>query len=532
MKGPPLFVYAALAGPFWCFFVWASFVDIVPARVWGSDFWEHAAVFHAWFEDLANPQTPHLGGGDGSSRYMPFFFLVTLIALGLNLDAIQATGVAAIINLSLFVVAVPLFANAFFKHRWAAPVTLIILTSAWGIGWLWSNVHQLRDLLYVAHFPSFFVFSSSLLAMWIALRTARAEFSLIAGGIALAILSGLMLMCHPVTAVSAIGSLAVIVWIEPGRPTTGRATLLACIGLGLVATELWPYFSTFDLVLGRHGPDTSSWLTEAELALSTRPSDLLGHHSFYKAPEVPLSLGPTLIGIPVVAYLLWRREQWVIVIGTLVCIGLYLANLIVEIPIGHRFLLSAIFYLQLALIWWLLRFVPNSARLSLNGDRRARVVTWGISVFLVWNVALTAGDWYGRSLSNNLGIFRIHATKLAPLDVIEALAPVVSTGDVILAPCKISWPLGITVAKVVCLHHSNPLVRDERQRREGTEHFFSDRASDSDRRAMIRRFGASHVMFDPQSVSPRVAAMLAELPGNRRLIFDLVLITLRAPNKS
>ncbi|MFT5394170.1 MAG: hypothetical protein ACI8PT_004377, partial [Gammaproteobacteria bacterium] len=42
MKGPPLFVYAALAGPFWCFFVWASFVDIVPARVWGSDFWEHA----------------------------------------------------------------------------------------------------------------------------------------------------------------------------------------------------------------------------------------------------------------------------------------------------------------------------------------------------------------------------------------------------------------------------------------------------------------------------------------------------------
>ena len=151
----------------------------------------------------------------GSPRYMPFFFLLTVLARIFSLTPIQALGIGGVLTMILFLYGVWLFLSLYFRNDWAPFVGLIVLLGGWGAGWYWSNCYQLRCLFYVITFPSSFVFSVSFFSFWLATKILRQRAITLGSLILLGIMSALMLLCHPLTGAFAIGSLCLLALSEP-----------------------------------------------------------------------------------------------------------------------------------------------------------------------------------------------------------------------------------------------------------------------------------------------------------------------------
>jgi len=66
---------------------------------------------------------------------MLYYFVITIIAHVLDLDAFQALGLASIISLTFLMLFVPIFANTYYRYPNAGSVTLVTLLCGWGIGW-------------------------------------------------------------------------------------------------------------------------------------------------------------------------------------------------------------------------------------------------------------------------------------------------------------------------------------------------------------------------------------------------------------
>ena len=146
---------------------WSVLNHPLYASYYASDFWEHSALIREWIKNLWHPGNPHLAIDTGSPRYMPFFFLLTVLAKIFDLSPIQALGIGGVMTMILFICGVWLFLSLYFKNDWAPFIGLIVLLCGWGAGWYWSNCYQLRNLFYVITYPSSFVFSLCFFSFWL-----------------------------------------------------------------------------------------------------------------------------------------------------------------------------------------------------------------------------------------------------------------------------------------------------------------------------------------------------------------------------
>jgi hypothetical protein len=77
----------------------------------------------------------------------------------------------------------------------------------------------------------------------------------------------------------------------------------------------------------------------------------------------------------------------------------------------------------------------------------------------------------------------------------RAFASAAGPHAVVLANALLSWPLPTFGPKVVLLFHSDPLVPDETRREYSVKRFLGARASNDERRAILARYGVSHVLL-------------------------------------
>lgn len=523
----PSTAYWILALPLWAIFSWAAFNFQPGAYMNAGDFWEHSAALHAWLQDLWHPQSPHVSSDEGSPRYMPFFFVITVLSTLFGFTALQAMGTAGVVSITLFMIGNKLFSDRYFCNPWAAPIALLVLLSGWGIGWYWSNVYQLRNIFYVISYPSFFVFSFGFIAYWWLLGLVKSATLPLWRLIVLALIVGILFSSHPPTGVAIIVTMGLMAIFANDVRLRRRVALLFVLSAGLLLVELWPYFSTWQITLGTSGGESSTWISREVSGTSVdylrRARSLYWGDPFYQPRLVMLAFGPALLGIPMVFYLLVRERNWLLFSGCAILSIPYLLNIFTPIPLGDRFLLFVIFFLHLSLVWFFLK--------AIFGQRHSVWVrNTGIgllTVMVLWNVGLAAGELWGYSLSvRNLEIHNRSKQQRAVVDYMQAVANVVPSDAVIMAPTALAWPIPTFVGKVVSGHRLNPMIRDTEQRRKDVGTFFDADAALEDRQQIIKRHHVTHVLYDTTKATPRLSKELSALPGIRTRIDHLMVITL------
>jgi hypothetical protein len=505
---------------------WSNFNHPPYTSYYSSDFWEHSATIREWTKNLWHPGNPHLAIDTGSPRFMPFFFLLTVLARTFDLNPIQALGIGGIITTILFLYGVWLFLSLYFKNDWAPFVGLIVLLCGWGVAWYWSSCYQLRCLLYVNPFPSNFVFSLSFLSFWLATKLLRQREINIWGLILLGIMSVLMLLCHPLTGAFAIGSLCLLALFEPDVSFSHRLTLIAIVFTGTLVAELWPYFSVWHIILGTSGGKATSWIESGNIAIS-RSIKLYHNHPFYDPKQFFLALGPSLLGIPTLFYMAYKREHLFIVTGFILMSLPFVANLFFRIPLGHRFLFYMIFYLHLALIWGILKVQGTIQKSTFVKFTKIKtgVLFFFLTVCLFWNVALLAMEFKNYGMIPNYLRFG-HIKREPIVKDMRRLSLLIPDDATVLATARFSWPLPTFTAKVVSLLDINPMVADHHRRRKDTYRFFHVETTQETRLEILKRYKVTHILFKKRNIHEKVRDNLNDFGHVTEKMDDYVIIKL------
>ena len=283
-----------------------------------------------------------------------------------------------------------------------------------------------------------------------------------------------------------------------------RAWAIGALLAGAAAVELWPFYSTWSVTLGTSGGQAESWVERAEVETISRAKRLYWGNRFYQPHELLICLGPALLGIPVLAYLLLRGRQWFIVLGAAIMAVPYFLELVVDIPLGHRFLFFSVFYVHLAIVWLLLKGLASRRADTGRLDWRGRSAVAFLAVLLIWNVALKVGELTGHSLESSLQVRDFNAIEHYPPAYMTALERHAGEESVIMAPDYLAWPVGTYAPRVVSLLHPNPMVADRARRGRDRQRFFDPETTPAERREIIARYGVTHVFYDPTRLEPAV----------------------------
>jgi hypothetical protein len=472
-----------------------------------TDYWEHTATLTEWMRDLWQPENPHVASADLSSRFMPYFWVLSGIGQLFGLTAVQLMSLSLVINFCLITLGINLFFRSYFRDPWAPLAGFVAIFMLWGLGWNWSNLLQFRSFIYVGGYPSAFVFGLSLVAFWATLRMLRQDGSIIILGALLALLGVLMLLCHPLTAVFGIFGCALLALTEKSVPAVLRVNVLGMLIVAGIVAEIWPHFSVWKLMLGNYGAGVENWP-------ALRDIDPLSPHLFYQPGIVLTMLGPALLGLPVLVWLWFKREHRFIVWGALLMAVPYALNLFFQIPLAHRFLLFVAFYLQLALVWAALTLLVECRAEPKPAYGAAAIwsMTAMIIVLIGGNVALVASEYRGESIYAGSFEVRDKRAVLPPgqnvLALYEAVTAPLADDAVVLTTASLGWPLPTVKGKVVSLYHENPLLLDQRERYMATADFFY-RPIDPERRTQIvDEYGATHMLVSDRD--PNIKPVVGE----------------------
>jgi hypothetical protein len=466
----------------------------------GADYWEHSATLHALIENPFHPQHPHLALRAGSPRFGPQFLLIALIARAAHWDALQAMTLAAVLNTLLFLYGIRAFFLSYFRHPLAPLYGLLVMFGGWWIGFHYSNVYALPVLFSVASFPSTTALGLSLLGFSWIVRCLRGELSrprlwLIVIGV----WAAAVFIIHPLTAMMSISGALLLALCEPKPTWRLRFEVAGAVVVGLALSHFWPYFSPWVVLRGGHG-EAAEW---AEQSLQQAQAGGLQVkrklHEFYQPLRLLMALGLSGITVLALPYFLLRRERWFVGLGALGMLLPFVGNAFVELPLGHRFVLLAIVFLQIGLVWLLLRLTPSYpdafrfVRGRALGIVSASIVGATLLVFFTHSVLVARALFEGPRGRGG--------RESAVVQNMRAIAAAAGPNAVVLASPLLSWPLPTFGPKVLVLFHEDPLVADAVARERWVKRFLNQASSDSERRTILARYGVTHVLLQRETGS-------------------------------
>jgi hypothetical protein len=506
----PDLLFGLLAVGILAWVAWDAFAFRLVSFSPGADYWEHTAVFRALLEDPFRPSHPLIASSVGSPRFGPHTVLVALLGRMLGLDALGAMGLASVLNAALFLFGIWWFFRLYFRDPRASLFGLVVFFGSWLDGPHFSNVYQLGVYFSVAGYPSSTALGLALVLLGLTvafLRADRERRGLLA---ALALLFADIYVTHPLTATMSLPACVLMAATEPAVPMRRRLLAGGAAVAGLLLTVLWPYYPALSMVVGGTAVRVQKVLAQGGQEV----------HPFYDPAMLVRIVGYCLVSLPVLGYLAWRRRHAFIPLSAALMTAAFVASAYLPIPLGHRYVLLVVPFLQMALVWLLLQLSPREARVRGPYSRRWVRVASGsvVGLFLgflaVWNT-LAARERFTRI-----------SPSLTPRDspavqVGRRVAELAGPDAIVLANPLASWSLPTFGPKIVTLHHRNPLITDGDER-DAAMAFFSGGTSDEQRDAILERFAVTHVLAPPVA-SRSLARFLREhasardVPGKHTL---------------
>jgi hypothetical protein len=499
-------VYALLACLLTAWVAWdAAYLRYITYNP-GSDYWEHSAVLRALIEDPWHPLHPMTGSAVGSPRFSPHFLLIALVSRALDFDPIEAMGLASVLNTILFLLGIFLFFRTYFRSRLASLLGLLLMFGGWLVGPHFSNVYKLSVYFSVAGYPSTAALGTTLLTFTLALVVLRSERERRWLMALLTLAWAYIYITHPLTAMMALTGGGILALTEPGVSWRRRLLTGGTIAVGLLLTLIWPYYPAVRMVAQGTVERVSKDLEKGEVEL----------HAFYQWRTLAAMIGLAWPGVLLIPYFIARRRQLFLALTPLVLLAVFAVNAFVALPLGHRFILLAIFFFQTSTVWLLLALVtPRPGAPAILTRRPVLWLARGlVGLVFLWSTltnARAAEHRLDRRVEN-----RVSPTVRFAKRVAELAGP----GAVVLADKLVSWSLPTYGTRVIAFHHRNPLVPDAGARNAAVSRFFST-DSDADREATLAKYGVTHVVVSgrtgraDQFLAPRAKRM--SLPNGARL---------------
>lgn len=463
---------------------WDAFSFRIVTQSSGADYWEHAAALRALLEDPWHPENPQVISPAPSPRFGPHYLLVALMGRALGVDSLGALGIASVLNTLLFLGGIFLFFRRYFGEPRAAFYGLIVAFASWWDTWHFSNVYQLEIYFSVASYPSSAALGLTLIAFWLALRVLRAPHNSRWGLVGLVLLSSVLLLTHPLTAILGLSGLGLLALTEPGVGRNRRFWVLGAVAIGCLLAAVWPYYPVYRVMAGGRGEE-AGWA----MSLLDRSAGKL--HHFYQPRALFQSLGLSVVGVLLVPYFLYRRKNLWFALGAL-SMGLpFAVNALVPLPLGHRFILLAIPYLQMAVVWLLLRLSPGSRHADPRVEPRRQLagllVGATLALFAFHNVRSAVERFHRISQGR-------HAPESDVVRYARRAAELTGPGALILAGERDAWPLPAFGPRVISLLHENPLVEGPFERRAAVDRFFDGHVKDDERSQILTKYRVTHVL--------------------------------------
>jgi hypothetical protein len=474
---------------------WVAWDAIGPRLIaWSptSDYWEHTAVLHALIEDPIHPRHPLLAEPIPSPRFGPHFVVIAVIARAVKMDALDAVAFAAVLNAALFSCGIYVFFREYFRDQRAPLVALIVLFGSWLDAPHFSNVYKLSVFFSVAGYPSSAALAVMLFGFFVVLRLLRSEaerpglWALSAG------LWAYVYITHPLTAMAGVSGALLFALTEPGVTRRRRLWVAASVPAGLVASLVWPYYPALGMVFSG---------TADRVQKSLEPSQQHELHSFFEPEKMVDIVGICLLVVLVVPYFVWRRKHLVVPLGALAMLAVFALTAFVDIPLGHRFILLATFFLQIGLVWIFLELLPPLEPRSSETPllRYARVsgavATVALLGFMIVSNVETAWERFDGKSDQRY-------TASPTVKYGRRVAELAGPNAVVLALPVPSWPLPTFGPKIVTLHHQNPLISDAARRNHDARRFLSDAPTDEERLRILERYRVTHVVVLPGESEP------------------------------
>jgi hypothetical protein len=506
----PDLLFGLLAAGIIIWVAWDAFEFRLVTFSPGADYWEHTAAFRALLDDPFQPSHPLIASSIGSPRFGPHTVFVALLGRILGLDALGAMGLASVLNTALFLFGIWWFFRVYFRDARASLFGLVVFFGSWLDGPHFSNVYQLGVYFSVAGYPSTTALGLSLILLTLTVLFLRAERERRGLLVALVLLFADIYITHPLTATMALPACVLMAATEPAVSMRRRLIAGGAALVGVVLTVLWPYYPALSMVVGGTAGRVQKVMAQGGQAT----------HPFYETEMLVRIIGYCFVSLPVLGYLVWRRRHLFIALSAALMFAVFFLSAYVPIPLGHRYVLLAMPFLQMALVWLLLQLSPREARVHGPYARRwARVLSvTAVAVFLGFLTitnAVAARERFAR-ISPSL------TPRTSPTVLLgRRVAELAGADAVVLANSLASWSLPTFGPKVVTLHHRNPLITDGDER-DAAMAFFSGTTSEEQRVAILERFGITHVLAPPvasRSLSRflREHASARDVPGRHTL---------------
>jgi hypothetical protein len=209
-----------------------------------SDFGQHASAIERVKADWLHPANPLLDlPGTHSPYFTPYTVALGLMAKATGLAGWQVLKACGPFNLALIITGIGAFTRTLSTRRWAPVLALGAFVLLWGpVFKEWSGFLGAQSMTRGLTYPSAFAIGLTFWCWALTGRLARRGAGLLPYG-ALGLLTGVILLVHPITAVgTAIGMAALALGWQR------RWTPLAVVPVALAVAAAWPYFTVFALV--------------------------------------------------------------------------------------------------------------------------------------------------------------------------------------------------------------------------------------------------------------------------------------------
>lgn len=454
-------------------FMAGMFVQTSEQR-WSSDYWAHRSAVLELSHDPWSPDHPFTGSQHADPGLSPYILALGLAARASPLGVADVLSVAALVNTALFLVGLRHFVGRFSRAPMAPFWTLLATLFLWGRDpWRWSGYLNANSIGFGLPYPS--MFATALLLLGLSALIDFCDKGDRRNLVALIVLAPLVILSHPFTGMAmGVGAVAVVVsrfGTMPARRLWELAVGVAAVAAAVIA---WPLYSVIDQLAASSDYDDVHFrlyhlvLQRAGLAILALPVLAVRFRTHHRDPLVLMAAGATFIfaaGRLTDSYRL----------GRILPLGMFAAHVALGVWMGER---APVLWRQRGVLWRLTAAagVAMAFLYEIVGCQAglARAVP---RAFLPASVANDPRLGSGDAGLSFLG------RQTTPDDV--ALVP-----D--LEAARITPALG---AKVVWPGYIAPFLDDSDRRRTDVVEFFRTNSVE-ERRAIIRRYGVSFVLFD------------------------------------
>jgi hypothetical protein len=432
-------------------------------------------------DDPWHPRHPLIASDVPSPRFGPHFVVIALLGRAFGTDALGAMSISSVVNTLLFLAGIYLFFKEYFRNPFAPLFGLVVMFGSWLDAPHFSNVYKLSIFFSVAGYPSTAALAIMLLGLTVFVRALRSERERPGLWALATFLWACEYITHPLTAMLAFTAAALLALTEPLVPRARRFWMLGSILAGVFLSSLWPYYPALAMV-------ASGTVNRVQKGLESGEHQL---HFFYEPEMMFHVLGFGLLAVLAVPYFVWRKKLLVVPLGTLVMLGVFAVSAFLDVPLGHRFILLAVFFMQIGVVWLLLELLPP--RQSDPSGSPLRRAAW------LGGAVLAAGLLATMAVSNVLEArdrFKERRTPSGESVTVmygRRVGELAGPNAVVLGDPLPSWPIPTFGPKIVTLHHRNPLITDGKERDRAAQRFFG-KASDAERFAILERYRVTHVL--------------------------------------